>query len=405
MFSATMANDILELTKKFQTAPVIVNVTNKKLDAPKIQQVYFEVQEKNKPELLARLLDINNVKLALVFCNTKSQVDQLVEILKTRGYFADALHGDMNQNQRDKVMNSFRNGTVEILVATDVAGRGIDVNDVEAVFNYDLPRDDEDYTHRIGRTARAGKTGTAFTFIVGKQIYNLTRIQRANGFQIQRQPIPTIDEIQASRINSYASKIAKIIEAGHLSKYVNQIELLMGEEYTALDVAAALLKVITDKENEGFDNTADFSEPVEELKPAKNKFSDKKFGRKFDNKDGFKKSRFEKKESSFKSSGRKKDDFKDRPFRKENIKKVEEFDFEPEYKPLKSSVKKKSDSTKDSRPSKFDKSAKKEDRFEREKKAFKSAGKKKAFSSGKFEKDRFKKSETGKLGKKFGKSK
>jgi ATP-dependent RNA helicase DeaD len=160
MFSATMAQDILELTKQYQKDPTIINVTNKKVDAPKIDQVYFEVLDKNKPEVLARLLDIHNIKLGLVFCNTKSQVDQLVENLKIRGYFADALHGDMNQNQRDKVMNGFRNGSVEILVATDVAGRGIDVNDIEAVFNYDLPRDDEDYIHRIGRTARAGKTGT-----------------------------------------------------------------------------------------------------------------------------------------------------------------------------------------------------------------------------------------------------
>jgi ATP-dependent RNA helicase DeaD len=149
MFSATMAKDIIELTKKFLNDPVIVNVTHKKMSTPQIQQTYFEVQDKNKPEVLARLIDLHNIKLALVFCNTKSQVDQLVEILKTRGYFADALHGDMSQNQRDRVMNGFRNGSVEILVATDVAGRGIDVNDVEAVFNYDLPRDDEDYVHSL----------------------------------------------------------------------------------------------------------------------------------------------------------------------------------------------------------------------------------------------------------------
>jgi len=277
MFSATMADDIIELTKRYQKAPVIINVTNKKMDAPKIHQVYFEVQEKNKPEVLARLIDLHNIKLALVFCNTKSQVDQLVEILKTRGYFADALHGDMNQNQRDRVMNGFRNGTVEILVATDVAGRGIDVNGVEAVFNYDLPRDDEDYTHRIGRTARAGKSGTAFSFIVGKQIYNLTRIQRANGFPIIRQSVPTIEEIETTRINSYASKINAIIEAGHLSKYINQVEILMGEEYTSLDMAAALLKMIIEKENENFDSTVNFEIPIEEIKTSRQR-SDKKYG-------------------------------------------------------------------------------------------------------------------------------
>lgn len=282
LFSATMAKEIIALTKQYQKDPVIINVTNKKLDAPKIHQVYFEVQEKNKPEVLARLLDLHNIKLSLVFCNTKSQVDQLVDILKTRGYFADALHGDMSQNQRDRVMNGFRNGTIEILVATDVAGRGIDVNNVEAVFNYDLPRDDEDYTHRIGRTARAGRSGTAFTFIVGKQIYNLTRIQRANGFPIIRQSIPTIDEIETTRINSYSAKINGIIEAGHLSKYINQVEILMGEEYTSLDISAALLKMIMEKENESFDHNANFELPkyVEEKRPVRRGFNGNKFVKK-----------------------------------------------------------------------------------------------------------------------------
>ncbi|MFA6989352.1 MAG: DEAD/DEAH box helicase [Candidatus Gastranaerophilaceae bacterium] len=284
LFSATMAKDILDITSKYQKAPTIINVTNKTQSAPKIQQVYFEVQERNKPEVLARLIDIHSIKLALVFCNTKAQVDQLVEILKTRGYFADSLHGDMNQNQRDKVMNGFRNGSVEILVATDVAGRGIDVNNVEAVFNYDLPRDDEDYIHRIGRTARAGKTGRAFTFIVGKQIYNLKRIERLNGTQISRQNIPTIDEIETTKINSYASQISEVINAGHMSKYINQVELLMGEDFTSIDVAAALLKLTIEKEKESFDHNADFTLPLPVANPEKKRYSDRGFGKKFEKK-------------------------------------------------------------------------------------------------------------------------
>lgn len=273
MFSATMENDILQLTKQYQKDAVKVDVTSKKKSVPKIQQLYFEVMNKNKPELLARLIDMHNVKLSLVFCNTKSQVDELVEILKTRGYFADALHGDMNQNQRDKVMRGFRNGTVEILVATDVAGRGIDVNDVEAVFNYDLPRDDEDYVHRIGRTGRAGKSGVAFTFVTGKQIYNLKRIERLNGFQVQRQNVPTIDELENTRINDLSKKIKKIIDSGHISKYVNQVELLMGDDYTSIDVAAVLLKLAIEKDNESFDASVDFEEVevIQEKKPKENK--------------------------------------------------------------------------------------------------------------------------------------
>lgn len=305
MFSATMANDIKELSKKFLKQPVHINVAHKKLSAPKIQQIYFEVQEKNKPEVLCRLIDLHNVKLALVFCNTKNQVDQLVEILKTRGYFADALHGDMNQNQRERVMNGFRNGTVEILVATDVAGRGIDVNNIEAVFNYDLPRDDEDYIHRIGRTARAGKSGKSFTFVIGKQVYNLKRIERANGAQIIRQSIPTMDELEATRLNIYSTKIREIIETGHLSKYINQVELLMGQDHTSLDISAALLKLIMEKENEGFDAEANF-EILPEEKPAKKKFSGKKSGKNFGIKDNFKRNRKKGNDKAF--EGKKKSD-------------------------------------------------------------------------------------------------
>ncbi len=315
MFSATMAKEIIELTKKYQKDPVIINVTHKKIDAPKIQQVYFEVIEKNKPEVLTRLIDLHNIKLALVFCNTKNQVDLLVEILKTRGYFADALHGDMSQNQRDRVMNGFRNGAVEILVATDVAGRGIDVNNVEAVFNYDLPRDDEDYTHRIGRTARAGKSGIAFTFIVGRQISSLKRIERANGIQILRQDVPTIDELEITKINSYTSKITEIIEIGDINKYIKQIELLMGQDYTSLDIAAALLKMVIDKENEGFDHNVNFEIPKEEQRSNKFGFRDRKSSRKFG-----KKEKFKKENKSFGSSDKKRGKFSksDKPFDKFN---------------------------------------------------------------------------------------
>jgi ATP-dependent RNA helicase DeaD len=264
-----MDKDILELTKNYQNNPVIVNVVNERVNTPKIQQLYFEVMSKNKPELLTRLLDLHNIKLCLVFCNTKSQVDELVEFLKTRGYFAEGLHGDMSQSHRDKVMKGFRKGSIEILVATDVAGRGIDVNDVEAVFNYDLPRDDEDYVHRIGRTGRAGKTGRAFTFVSGKQVYNLKRIEKSNGIQIQRQNVPSVDDLQSTRIDAYASQIKDTIEAGHISKYVNQVELIMGEDFTSIDIAAALLKIVLEKEIENFDDSIDFEEI--ERKDFKNK--------------------------------------------------------------------------------------------------------------------------------------
>ncbi|MBM9499909.1 DEAD/DEAH box helicase [Leptospira sp. 201903071] len=272
MFSATMTDDILNMMKRFQKSPQIIDVTHQKLSAPKIEQIYFEIQESAKGEALARLIEHRNIKLALVFCNTKAQVDTLVELLKSRGYFAEGLHGDLNQKQRDKVMNGFRNGTIEILVATDVAGRGIDVNNVEAVFNYDLPRDGEDYVHRIGRTGRAGKKGIAFSFIVGKQIYNLKKIERANGVKIEPGKIPTLDDLEETKIHSYTAKIRGLVDAGHLSEYVNQVERLMGTEYTALDIAAALFKLTIHKESGTFDASVKFE--------AEQRFDDRKPSRK-----------------------------------------------------------------------------------------------------------------------------
>ena len=178
MFSATMPPAIAEIARKFQKEPVTVRVVKKELTVPKVTQYYYEVKPKNKVEVMCRLLDLYAPKLSIVFCNTKKQVDELVQALQGRGYFAEGLHGDLKQMQRDRVMNSFRNGRTDILVATDVAARGIDVGNVEAVFNYDIPQDDEYYVHRIGRTGRAGREGKAFSLVVGREVYKLRDIQR-----------------------------------------------------------------------------------------------------------------------------------------------------------------------------------------------------------------------------------
>ena len=168
----------MEITKKFQNNAKVIKVTKKELTVPNIEQYYYDVKPKKKEEVLSRLLDIYSPRLSVVFCNTKKQVDLLVNALLGRGYFAAGLHGDMKQEQRDRVMQGFRTGKTEILVATDVAARGIDVDEVEAVFNYDLPQDDEYYVHRIGRTGRAGREGRAFSFVSGKEVYKLKEIQR-----------------------------------------------------------------------------------------------------------------------------------------------------------------------------------------------------------------------------------
>lgn len=262
LFSATMPKAILDITKNFQNNAEIIKVVRKELTVPNIDQFYYEVRPKNKLEVLSRLIDMYNPKLSVVFCNTKRQVDTLVSELQGRGYFAEGLHGDLKQQQRDRVMNSFRNGATEILVATDVAARGIDVDEVDAVFNYDLPQDDEYYVHRIGRTGRAGRVGRAFTFIVGKEVYKLKDIQRYCKTKIKVQPIPSINDVMVTKVDKIFTQIDEFISSEDISKYVDMVEDYVNEkDYTALDIAAAFVKMqvgessIQDIETSHYDNS------------------------------------------------------------------------------------------------------------------------------------------------------
>lgn len=244
LFSATMPGPILEIARTYQNNAEMIRVVKKELTVPKIEQYYYEVSPKNKEDVLSRLLDMYNPKLSLVFCNTKKQVDELTTALQGRGYFAEGLHGDLKQQQRDRVMHSFRSGRTEILVATDVAARGIDVDDVEAVFNYDVPQDDEYYVHRIGRTGRAGREGRAFTLVVGREVFKLKDIMRYCKTKIKAQPIPSINDVTAVKAEKVLDKLKSIIENEDLSKMVNLIEERVNdEEYTSLDIAAAFLKM------------------------------------------------------------------------------------------------------------------------------------------------------------------
>ena len=201
LFSATMPKPILEITRKYQHDAINIKIVKKELTVANIDQYYYDVKRKDKIDVLTRLLDYYNPKLSLVFCNTKKMVDELAYELCGRGYSAEGLHGDMKQVQRDRVMKNFRNGKTDILIATDVAARGIDVDDVEAVFNYDLPQDDEYYVHRIGRTGRAGRCGKAFSFVKGKEVYKLKDIQRYCKTKIYAQPIPSSDDVPAVEIS------------------------------------------------------------------------------------------------------------------------------------------------------------------------------------------------------------
>lgn len=251
MFSATMPDAILKIARNFQKDPQIVKVVKKELTVPKVTQYYYEVKPKTKVEVMCRLLDMYAPKLSVAFCNTKKQVDMLVDELQGRGYFAEGLHGDLKQVQRDRVMNSFRNGRTEILVATDVAARGIDVDDVEAVFNYDIPQDDEYYVHRIGRTGRAGREGIAFSLVVGREVYKLRDIQRYCKTRIIPQAVPSLDditEIKAEKILDHARELMEDLDLGRILNILEK--KLLEEDYTSLDLAAALLRLNMGEENQ-----------------------------------------------------------------------------------------------------------------------------------------------------------
>jgi len=244
LFSATLPQEIMQLAKRYQNNPEIVKITKHELTTPDVEQKYFEVKEDMKLELLSRLLDLNNFDLSLVFCNTKRKVDKLVSHLQIRGYLADGLHGDLTQNQRDRVMSKFKNGTLEILVATDVAARGIDVGGVEAVFNFDIPNDNEYYVHRIGRTGRAGKTGKAFSFVSGREIYQLRDIQRYAKTKIDQAPIPSISDVAEVKKDNFIEQLKERIKTENISKEIYIIEKLIEEDYNSIDIAATLLKGI-----------------------------------------------------------------------------------------------------------------------------------------------------------------
>ncbi len=266
MFSATMPPAIQEIARRFQKDPVNVRVVKKELTVPKVTQYYYEVKPKTKTEVMCRLLDLYAPKRSVAFCNTKKQVDELVQELQGRGYFAEGLHGDLKQVQRDRVMNSFRAGRTEILVATDVAARGIDVDDVEAVFNYDIPQDDEYYVHRIGRTGRAGREGIAFSLAVGKEVYKLRDIQRYCRTRILPQAIPSLNDITAIKAEKILEQVKEVMEETDLTRMVHLVEQkVLEEDYTTLDVAAALLKLAMGEENEDIDDSGRPARSLDDL--------------------------------------------------------------------------------------------------------------------------------------------
>lgn len=243
LFSATMPQAILDITDKYQKNALLIRVTPKELTIPLVKQNYFVVKNAYKEEVLSRLLEVYGFKRSIIFCNTKKMVDELAENLKNRGYQAEGLHGDMTQKQRDFVMNRFKSGSLEILIATDVAARGIDVDDLEAVFNYDVPQDIEYYVHRIGRTGRAGKEGVAFTFAYGRELYRIRDIERVCKTKMTEMKVPKAAQVMDIKINRLLEKAAATAGTEDLSSLEEMIEEKLAElEADPMELLAALVK-------------------------------------------------------------------------------------------------------------------------------------------------------------------
>lgn len=261
LFSATMPQAILDITGTYQKNAVYVKVTPKEITVSAIKQAYYRVAKKDKFEALCRLLDYYQPVKSLVFCNTKRMVDEITGLLKERGYEAEGLHGDLSQNQRDTVMNLFRNGRCAILSATDVAARGIDVSGVDAVFNFDVPEDIEYYVHRIGRTGRAGKAGRSFTLISGREIFKIRDIERSCHTTIKERKLPAASDIVRVKSVRLLDQALEVMKQSDLSEIKERIVLWTEEnDLSILELAAALMRMDMGEEPEEIQEEKPFFE-------------------------------------------------------------------------------------------------------------------------------------------------
>ena len=243
LFSATMPKPILEITDRFQKDAKLVKVAAKELTIPLVSQKFYRVKNQDKDAACVRLLEYYQPKLTLIFCNTKKKVDELADLLKQQGFQAEGLHGDLSQAQRDVAMNRFRNGGASILIATDVAARGIDVDDVEAVINYDIPQDIEYYVHRIGRTGRAGRKGRSFTFANSREIYKIREIERVCHTTITEKKLPGAAKVLKAKADKYLNNAWELHEHEDIELMKSFLQRKMEEEgCDALELAAAMLK-------------------------------------------------------------------------------------------------------------------------------------------------------------------
>jgi len=271
-----MPRPIRDLIEKYARDPQNVKIEQKAMTVPTVEQVYYEVDRRFKIELLMRLIDIHDLKLGIIFCNTKRMVDDLVDHLEAAGYMADRLHGDMTQAMRDRVMNKFRKSGLEFLVATDIAARGIDVDDVQVVFNYDLPYDGEDYVHRIGRTGRAGREGRAISFVSGRELFQIRNIERYTNTRIQRSRVPTEAEVSDAKENTFIGKLRTTLQSGDFKKHDHVIERLLEEGFSSTDIASACITQLQSGESAAKPaaRTEDYERPEREERPQRGGYRD-----------------------------------------------------------------------------------------------------------------------------------
>jgi ATP-dependent RNA helicase DeaD len=298
LFSATMPKAIQTLAQKFMNDPELITVKAKEMTVPNIVQQYTEVPEKQKFDVLCRLLDIHSPELAIVFGRTKRRVDELSEALSKRGYGAEGIHGDLNQAKRDSILRKFKEGTIEVLVATDVAARGLDVSGVTHVYNFDIPQNPESYVHRIGRTGRAGKTGMAITFVTPREMDHLKTIEHVTKRKMERRPIPTITEAMEGQLQMTVEKLVQTAEDGKLQSYKTIAEELL-EDIDSVTLLSAALKLLT-KEPDTTPVKLTEEAPLRVKKAAKPRTRHKAGGRDRDGNKG----RRENSRSSRKSGGR-----------------------------------------------------------------------------------------------------
>ena len=244
MFSATIPQEIRKIAKNYQNNPKFIKVANKKQNVPKITQYAFKTNHKHKFDDLLRLLEAYDIDSALIFSNTKKGVDFVFKNLKKRDYSAEAIHGDMSQKVRDKVMNKFRNSNVRFLVATDVAARGLDISNLDFIINYDVAQNYDSHIHRIGRTARAGSSGFAFTSVSKEDNINFNNIKNASKGKIIEKKIPTDAEIENIKNNRVLDEVKKSIKTENLDEYLKVIKNNSSADISSEEIAAGLLKKI-----------------------------------------------------------------------------------------------------------------------------------------------------------------